>query len=117
MLLAAFFHLAEHIPLLFPLPNPCFRLLTLYRYLRINYVSLVLQWLKWHPRGHLIIAGSEDCNVWMWNADHNAFLNTFAGHSSTVTCGDFTPDGTEQFPLGLFSCMYVIVIKLPPNMV
>ncbi|KQK14814.2 hypothetical protein BRADI_1g18750v3 [Brachypodium distachyon] len=51
------------------------------------------EWLKWHPRGHLIIAGSEDCNVWMWNADHNAFLNTFAGHSSTVTCGDFTPDG------------------------
>ncbi|VAH26944.1 unnamed protein product [Triticum turgidum subsp. durum] len=51
------------------------------------------EWLRWHPRGHLIIAGSEDCNVWMWNADHNAFLNTFAGHSSTVTCGDFTPDG------------------------
>jgi WD40 repeat protein len=51
------------------------------------------EWLKWHPRGHLIIAGSEDCNLWMWNADHNAILNTFAGHSSTVTCGDFTPDG------------------------
>ena len=51
------------------------------------------EWLRWHPRGNLIIAGSEDCNVWMWNADHNAFLNTFAGHSSTVTCGDFTPDG------------------------
>ncbi|ONM34129.1 transducin family protein / WD-40 repeat family protein [Zea mays] len=29
----------------------------------------------------------------MWNADHNAILNTFAGHSNTVTCGDFTPDG------------------------
>ncbi|AQK97994.1 transducin family protein / WD-40 repeat family protein [Zea mays] len=29
----------------------------------------------------------------MWNADHNAIINTFVGHSNTVTCGDFTPDG------------------------
>ena len=53
----------------------------------------------------------------MWNADHNAFLNTFAGHSSTVTCGDFTPDGTEPFSLVLFNFMHVNVNKLPPNMV
>ncbi|KAF6985864.1 hypothetical protein CFC21_003681 [Triticum aestivum] len=29
----------------------------------------------------------------MWDADTDAFVNTFAGHSNTVTCGDFTPDG------------------------
>ncbi|KAJ0499886.1 putative transcription factor WD40-like family [Helianthus annuus] len=29
----------------------------------------------------------------MWNADRSAYLMSFSGHSSTVTCGDFTPDG------------------------
>lgn len=52
-----------------------------------------MQWIKWHPRGHLVLAGSEDASVWMWNADNSAFLNTFSGHASAVTCGDFTPDG------------------------
>lgn len=54
---------------------------------------LPLQWVKWHPRGHLVLAGSEDCSVWMWNADKGTYLNMFSGHGATVTCGDFTPDG------------------------
>ncbi|CAN4084703.1 unnamed protein product [Withania somnifera] len=29
----------------------------------------------------------------MWNADTNAFMNTFLGHGGSVTCGGFTPDG------------------------
>ncbi|KAJ0750111.1 putative transcription factor WD40-like family [Helianthus annuus] len=53
----------------------------------------MIQWIKWHPRGHLVLAGSEDSSVWMWNADRSAYLNTFSGHASTVTCEDFTPDG------------------------
>ncbi|KAL3843314.1 hypothetical protein ACJIZ3_000717 [Penstemon smallii] len=52
-----------------------------------------IEWVRWHPRGHLILAGSEDSSVWMWNADRAAYLNVFAGHASSVTCGDFTPDG------------------------
>ncbi|KAL5538530.1 hypothetical protein UlMin_044692 [Ulmus minor] len=52
-----------------------------------------IEWVKWHPRGHLILAGSEDSTVWMWNADRGAYLNMFSGHASNVTCGDFTPDG------------------------
>ena len=40
------------------------------------------------------LAGSEDCTVWMWNADRGAYLNMFSGHASSVSCGDFTPDGT-----------------------
>ena len=53
----------------------------------------IFQWLRWHPRGHILLAGSEDSTVWMWNADRVAFLNMFAGHGASVTCGDFTPDG------------------------
>ncbi|GLU00176.1 hypothetical protein SLE2022_175610 [Rubroshorea leprosula] len=52
-----------------------------------------IEWVRWHPRGHLILAGSEDCTVWMWNADTGAYLNMYSGHGASVTCGDFTPDG------------------------
>lgn len=59
----------------------------------------VAQWVRWHPRGHVVLAGSEDSSVWMWNADTSAFMNTFLGHGGSVTCGDFTPDGTCLFLL------------------
>ncbi|MBA0768031.1 hypothetical protein Gotri_016876 [Gossypium trilobum] len=52
-----------------------------------------IEWIRWHPKGHLILAGSEDCTVWMWNADNGSCLNVFSGHGASVTCGDFTPDG------------------------
>ncbi|KAF9598424.1 hypothetical protein IFM89_027857 [Coptis chinensis] len=52
-----------------------------------------IEWVRWHPRGYVVLAGSEDSIAWMWNGDKNVFLNMFSGHSSTVTCGDFTPDG------------------------
>ncbi|KAK1323674.1 hypothetical protein QJS10_CPA02g01496 [Acorus calamus] len=51
-----------------------------------------IEWIKWHPKGHVVLAGSEDYSVWMWNTDNNAY-KTFFGHGSLVTCGDFTPDG------------------------
>ncbi|WOG98793.1 hypothetical protein DCAR_0418138 [Daucus carota subsp. sativus] len=47
---------------------------------------------RWHPRGHLIMAGSEDSTVWLWNADKDGWLNMFSGHTSSVTCGEFKPD-------------------------
>ncbi|XP_039050861.1 angio-associated migratory cell protein isoform X2 [Hibiscus syriacus] len=52
-----------------------------------------IEWVKWHPKGHLILVGFEDCTVWMWNADSGNFLSVFSGHGASVTCGDFTPDG------------------------
>ncbi|GAB2302529.1 hypothetical protein Dimus_036535 [Dionaea muscipula] len=36
---------------------------------------------------------SEDCTVWMWNADKGFLLNIFKGHGGSVTRGDFTPYG------------------------
>lgn len=53
----------------------------------------VVQWVKWHPRGHVLLAGSEDVTAWLWNADTAACMAVLSGHSGAVTCGDFTPDG------------------------
>ncbi|CAI9115643.1 OLC1v1016607C1 [Oldenlandia corymbosa var. corymbosa] len=52
-----------------------------------------IKWVKWHPRGHLVLTGSEDSSVFLWNADSEVLLNMFFAHNTTVTCGDFTPDG------------------------
>ncbi|KAK7259410.1 hypothetical protein RIF29_25017 [Crotalaria pallida] len=52
-----------------------------------------ITWLRWRPREHALLAGSEDSIAWMWNADTGACLNKFVGHDDIVTCGDFTPDG------------------------
>lgn len=65
-----------------------------YNFIRIDVDNVSMQWVRWHPRGHLVLAGSEDRTVWMWNADRSAFLNMFSGHEAGVTCGNFTPDGT-----------------------
>ena len=74
----------------------CFLLsLVLFTRLSTNYETT--QWVRWHPRGHLVLAGLEDSTVWLWNADKSAYLNMFSGHASSVTCGDFTPDGTIPF--------------------
>ncbi|KEH43596.1 putative transcription factor WD40-like family [Medicago truncatula] len=52
-----------------------------------------VEWLRWHPRGNVLIAGfDESSSVWMWNSNLD-FLMSFNGHAGSVTCGDFTPDG------------------------
>lgn len=33
-----------------------------------------LEWLQWHPRGHVLLAGSEDFTAWLWNADDGACM-------------------------------------------
>lgn len=58
----------------------------------------LVQWVRWHPKGHLVLAGAEDSSIWMWNADKAAYLNVFSGHGASVTCGDFTPDGINFYP-------------------
>ena len=51
-----------------------------------------LTFLKWHSKGNMIVAGSRDTLVWMWNAMNGDFT-TFAGHSAAVTCGGFSNNG------------------------
>ena len=33
-----------------------------------------IEWLSWHPRGDILVAGSEDFTAWMWNASSGAVM-------------------------------------------
>ena len=52
-----------------------------------------VSWLRWHPRGSIVVAGSEDGTIWMWNAQTGQCMNVFTGHSESVSCAQFTPNG------------------------
>lgn len=50
-------------------------------------------WLRWHPKGPVLLAGSNDSTVWLWQLPSGNIMQVFAGHTGPVQCGDFTPDG------------------------
>lgn len=52
-----------------------------------------VNFLTWHPRGPILLAGSSDNVAYMWNAAKSKFLMAFVGHENAVTCGSFTSDG------------------------
>eukprot|EP01027_Heterolobosea_sp_BB2_P008699 GEZU01012909.1.p1 GENE.GEZU01012909.1~~GEZU01012909.1.p1 ORF type:complete len:391 (+),score=87.71 GEZU01012909.1:67-1239(+) len=54
-----------------------------------------IEWIQWHQKGNILLAGSSDGTAWMWNIKSKASscLQVFAGHSASVTCGGFTSDG------------------------
>jgi WD40 repeat protein len=63
-----------------------------------------VEFVTWHPRGAVVLAGSEDFSAWMWNAASGACMQVFTGHSGSVNCGAFTPDGkTVCLSVQLFS--------------
>lgn len=59
-----------------------------------------LEWVRWHPKGDVVIAGTDDFMVYMWNAATGAVMQVFSGHSGTVTSGAFTPDGKALVTVG-----------------
>ncbi|KAL8040573.1 hypothetical protein ABFX02_10G107300 [Erythranthe guttata] len=52
-------------------------------------------WVRWHPKRHLVLAGLENSLVCMWDPDRAPYVDVLSGHASSVTCGDFTPDGRK----------------------
>ncbi|KAJ3093068.1 hypothetical protein HK102_010973 [Quaeritorhiza haematococci] len=50
-------------------------------------------WIRWHPRGAVLLAGSSDGTIWMWKIPEGNCMNVFSNHTDTVTCGQFTPNG------------------------
>ena len=63
-----------------------------------------INWLLWHPRAHVLLAGTQKGEVWMWNISHlikmemegNTDWSTDCkvfGHASPPVCGKLLPDG------------------------
>jgi len=52
-----------------------------------------VMWLRWHPKGPVLLAGSNDTTVWLWQLPSGNTMQVFAGHTGPVQCGEFTPDG------------------------
>ncbi|KIK63078.1 hypothetical protein GYMLUDRAFT_163831 [Collybiopsis luxurians FD-317 M1] len=52
-----------------------------------------VMFLKWHPKGNVLLAGSNDSTLWLWQLPSGNTMQVFAGHTGPVQCGTFTPDG------------------------
>ncbi|CAE7175332.1 unnamed protein product, partial [Rhizoctonia solani] len=50
-------------------------------------------WLKWHPTGNVLAAGSTDSTVWIWNFPSGTPLLVLSAHDSALTSGIWTPNG------------------------
>lgn len=55
--------------------------------------SKEVEWMLWHPKGHVIIAGSLDSTAWMWWAPTGKVMQVFAGHANDVSCGCWVNQG------------------------
>lgn len=58
--------------------------------------QLTTQFLCWHPRGPVLVAGSADGSLWMWSLPDGRFMHVFNGHAASVSHGSFTPDGSHS---------------------
>jgi WD40 repeat protein len=55
--------------------------------------SAEIEFLLFHPHGHVVAAGSSDSTVWMYNADTGDMMHVFTGHLGSVLCGTWSTDG------------------------
>jgi WD40 repeat protein len=51
-----------------------------------------IEWLKWHPQAHVLLAGTSDGMGWMWRVP-GGDCKTFQAQSSRNICSSFLPDG------------------------
>ncbi|GAA5866081.1 hypothetical protein JCM8547_000590 [Rhodosporidiobolus lusitaniae] len=54
-----------------------------------------VNWIDWHPKGNVLVAGGADGTVWVWNLPRGDTMHVLAGHTASVTAGRFTPDGKK----------------------
>jgi len=56
---------------------------------------LGLEWIKFHPRGAVILVGGSDGTAWMWNAVTGECMKVFAGHSGAIAAGKWFHSGKK----------------------
>lgn len=75
--------------------------------------SEAIEWLAWHPKGTVLLAGSEDMMAWMFNAAQQQVMQVFTGHAGPVSAGVpppaahptlLTPEQNTSTPCCLRQC-------------
>ncbi|KAK7507275.1 hypothetical protein BaRGS_00001210 [Batillaria attramentaria] len=51
-----------------------------------------ITWLQWHHAAHVLVAGTQDGEVWMWKIP-SGDCKTFQSHGAPSQCGRIMPDG------------------------
>jgi angio-associated migratory cell protein len=46
-----------------------------------------IEFLTWHPKGKVVLAGCEDMTAWMFNTEQQLCMHVFSGHTGPVTAG------------------------------
>lgn len=67
---------------------------------------LPTQWLEWHPCAAVLLAGTDDGNMWMWKIPSGE-CKTFQSAASQATCGKVLPDGERRDNKTLRICLGV----------
>ena len=53
-----------------------------------------IDWLQWHPKGNVLLAGSEDFSAWMWNAETGIMMQVQSlSYCPSVLCMHIAADG------------------------
>lgn len=68
---------------------------------RFNGHQLFIDSLKWHPREHLLLSGSADGTVRIWNADTKKEIRQLLGHEGHVYAAVWNRLGTRVISGGL----------------
>ena len=45
-----------------------------------------IEWAQWHPKGDVILAGSDDFTAWLWNAQTGTCMQVRCTSDFTSTC-------------------------------
>ena len=56
-------------------------------------------WFQWHPKSNIIVAGSSDQNIWLWDATSKLgeVFSVLSGHSGRINTGGWSADGKELY--------------------
>lgn len=55
--------------------------------------SAAITCMNWHPSGPVLLAGSGDGSLWMWNTHTGDCMHVMNGHKDAISQCAFTPDG------------------------
>jgi WD40 repeat protein len=69
-------------------------------YLRLAGHANPVRSVSFSPNGQLVLSGSDDNSVHVWNAENGKLLKALRGHSQTVRTCDFSPDGVHVLSAG-----------------